>query len=307
MDMKSLEAKVGAFILACAVILVVTVYFVSKTEFRGQQVPYRTYLLYAGGLEAGTAVLFGGISVGRVTSVQPDRADPTRIEILLTVKPGTPLNARSVAKLGSVTLMSGPVVSITTGSNDAPRLRPGTVIPSQETVSIDDMERKVVGVADSAQSTLASVQVDLHRITGDARQVLANLNHATGQTNQKHVAQLLANADTMSAQLSAKMGPTLDNVNTTVANANGTITAVRDPLQADLVELRRTLEEIHGVAANLQAILATNSQNLTYSLENIRMATDNLNDLTQEVKERPWSLVRIKQPEDRKVPQEKHK
>ena len=41
--------------------------------------------------------------------------------------------------------------------------------------------------------------------------------------------------------------------------------------------------------------------NLTV-IENLRMATDNLNDLTEEVKERPWSLVRIKQPKDRQVP-----
>jgi hypothetical protein len=32
------------------------------------------------------------------------------------------------------------------------------------------------------------------------------------------------------------------------------------------------------------------------------MMTDNLNDLTESVKERPWSLVRIKQPKNREVP-----
>lgn len=305
--MKSIEAKVGAFILASAVILATTVYFVTKAEFGGKQAPYRMYLHYAGGVQAGTAVLFGGISAGKVTSVQPDRADPTRIEILLTVKPGTPLNAASIAKLGSVNLLGNPVVSITTGSNDAARLPPGTVIPSQETVSMDDMQRKVVGLADSAQSTLVAVKTDLNTLTGDARQVLANINTVTGRTNQKHVAQILANTDSMTTQFSSKMGPTLDNVNATVSNANGTITALRDPMQADLVELRRTLEEIHGVAGNLQSILAVNSDNIAYSLENIRTATDNLNDMTQSVKERPWSLVRIRQPEDRKVPQEKRK
>jgi hypothetical protein len=32
------------------------------------------------------------------------------------------------------------------------------------------------------------------------------------------------------------------------------------------------------------------------------MATDNLNQLTESVKERPWSLVRIRQPKERNVP-----
>jgi hypothetical protein len=33
------------------------------------------------------------------------------------------------------------------------------------------------------------------------------------------------------------------------------------------------------------------------------VATDNLDQLTEQVKQRPWSLLRIRQPEDRKVPQ----
>jgi phospholipid/cholesterol/gamma-HCH transport system substrate-binding protein len=303
MNMKSIEVKVGAFVVACAFLLAATVYYVSGSV-RGEQVPYRTYLQYAGGLEPGTGVLFGGISVGKVTSVRPDPADPTRIEISIAVKQGTPLNAKSMAKLGSISLMSSPVVSITTGSNEAARLSPGAVIPSQESVSVDEMQRKIVALADSAQNTLASVKIDLNNVTGDARHLLANLNHATGRANQQHVAAILSNADRVTAQLSSKLGPTIDNVNTTVSDADGTITALRDPLQTDLAELRRTLDATHNLVGNFESLLSANNQNITYSLENIRMTTDNLNDLTESVKERPWSLIRIKQPEDRKVPQE---
>lgn len=305
--MKSIEVKVGAFVVVCGLILAATVYYVSGAQLRGKQVPYRTYLRYAGGLEPGTGVLFGGISVGKVTSVRPDPADPTRIEISLAVKPGTPLNAKSMAKLGSISLMSSPVVSITTGSNDAARLAPGAVIASVESVSVDEMQRKIVALADSAQNTLATVKIDLNNVTGDARHVLANLNHATGRANQEHVAAILSNADRVTAQLSSKIGPTIDKVNTTVSDADGTITAIRDPVQADLAELRRTLDATHNLVGNIQSLLSANSQNITYSLENIRMTTDNLNDLTESVKERPWSLIRIKQPEDRKVPQEEGK
>jgi phospholipid/cholesterol/gamma-HCH transport system substrate-binding protein len=305
--MKSTEAKVGAFVVVCAAVLAVTVYFVNKSEYRGKQTPYRLYLRYAGGLEPGTTVLFGGISVGKVTTVQPDPADPTRIEISLGVKQGTPINAKSVGKVGSITLLGSPVLSITTGSNDAPRLPPGAVIPSQETISVDELQRKVAALADSAQTTLASVNTDVNKLTADARQVLANLNHVTGRANREHVAAILSNADRTVAQLSSKIGPTLDNVNETVTNANNTITTLREPIKTDLTELHGTLQSVHGVANNVQSILSTNSDNIDYSLENIRIMTDNLTDLTRNVKEQPWSLVRIRQPEDRKVPQGKPK
>jgi len=323
--LKTTEAKVGALVVLSAVVLCATVYFVGSVQFGRDRTPFRTYLKYAGGLAAGTDVLFGGITVGKVTSVLPDPADPTKIEIKLEVKEGTPVNAKSVAKLGSVSLMSAPVVSITTGTNDAPRLQAGAAIPSQETVSLDDMQREVAAIAESAQTLIASLQTDLNGITADARQVLANVNDATGETNRKHVAAILANTDAVIARASpridqitanvqtltenanrvtAKLGPTVDNVNATVSNANGTINVLRDRTQTDLIELQKTLVEARSLIDNLQVVVRTNQQNIEYTMENVRMATDHLNDLTESINERPWSLIRIKQPADRKVPQQ---
>lgn len=305
--MKNTEARVGAFIVVCAAVLAITVYFVSKAEFRGKETPYRMYLRNAGGLEPGTEVLFGGISVGRVTSVRPDPGDLARIEISVGVKQGTPINARSIGKVSTITLLGNPVVAITTGANDAPRLTPGAVIPSQESISMDDLERKVAALTDTAQTTLTSVNSDVNNVAADARRVLANLHNLTGRANQEHVAAILSNTDRTVAQLSSKAGPTLDNVNRTVSNVNRTITVLRQPMLSDLAELNRTLQAADGVASNVQSILLENTENIDYSLENMRMATDNLNDFTRTIKEEPWSLVRIRQPEDRKVPQEKHK
>jgi len=291
---------------------------------KGARVSYRTYLRYAGGLEPGADVLFGGIKVGAVTAVRPDPQDPTRIEILLDVKQGTPLNAKSVAKLGSVTVITSPVISISMGSNDAPRLPPNSVIPSLETISLDDDERKIVGVADSAQTLLEAVHTDVNEVTGDARQLIANLNEISGKPNQQRVSEILTNADAMITRISpkidqisdqlvkltddanglvAKVSPAVDNMNATVSNANQTITAVRDPLQTDLAEAQKTLDQARSLIADLQAAMRAKDQGITDTLENVRTATDNLNDLTESVKERPWSLIRIKQPKDRKVPQ----
>ena len=316
--MKNNEAKVGALVVLSAVILCITIYFVGSAQFGRSRTSYRTYLKYAGGLAPGTDVLFGGITVGKVTAVHPDANDPTRIEIDLQVKQGTPVNAKSVAKLGSVSLMSSPVVSITTGTNEAARLQAGAVIRSQETVSLDDMQREVAGIAGSAQTLIAAVHTDLDNITADTRQVLANVNDLTGESNRQHVAQILANTDAMVARtapridqitqnietLSANLGPTVDNVNTTVTNANGTITVLRDRTQTDLIELQKTLVEVRSLVDNLQVVVRSNQQNIAYTLENVRMATDHLNDLTESVNERPWSLIRIRQPKDRKVPQQ---
>jgi len=319
----STEAKVGAFVLAALAILLGTIYRLTNMQMRGARVPYRTYLRYAGGLESGADVLFGGIKVGTVTAVRPDPQDPTRIEILMDLKQGTPVNANSVAKLGSVTIITSPCISISMGLNDAARLPPNGVIASQESISIDDTQRKIVALADSANGLLGSVQKDVNDLTGDARKLIANLNELTGKPNQQHVAEILTNADGMITSISpkldhitdqigklsddantlmARLSPAVDNVNATVANANDTITAVREPLKTDLAELQKTLVQARGLVADVQSSLRAKDQGMNDALENLRITTDNLRDLTESVKERPWSLMRIRQPKDRKVP-----
>jgi phospholipid/cholesterol/gamma-HCH transport system substrate-binding protein len=120
----STEAKVGAFVLGSVAVLAFTIIRLLGAQLSGHVVPYHTYLQYAGGLEPGAAVLFGGIEVGRVTAVRPAAADPTKIEIQLDVKENTPLNEKSVAKLGFISVMSGAALSVTTGTNEARRLPP---------------------------------------------------------------------------------------------------------------------------------------------------------------------------------------
>src|SRR5215470_2243738 len=187
----TIEAKVGAFVLVCFAILASAIIYLVNAQLSGGAVPYKTYLRYAGGLEPGASVLFGGISVGKVKAVRPATADPTKIEILLDVKEGTPLNEKSVAKLGLVSVMSGAALSITTGSNDAKRLAPASSIPSQEAASLDEIAGKMATVADNADGLITQARGEIEGISGDARNLLANLNAVTGPANQQRVQAVL--------------------------------------------------------------------------------------------------------------------
>jgi len=310
------EAKVGAFVLASLALLTFTLIYLMTTSSHTGSVPYKTYLHYAGGLEAGAPVLFGGIYAGRVTAVRTWTSDPTKIEILMDLKPGTPVNEKSLAKLGSVSLMSGPVLLISTGSNDARRITPNQAIPSQDVASMDEIIAKISTVADNANTLMTQVQGELNGISGDARILLANLNTMTGKQNQQRINVMLEQTsrlvtetrpkiDGMLDQLSritTKLEPVLDHTDGTIQNINGTVSDLRDPLRNDLTQLQTTLQEANGLLANMQVMVRANDSRIDETLENLRITTQNLSELTNSVKQRPWSMIRIKQPEDRKVP-----
>lgn len=317
------EAKVGAFVLGALSILALTLIGLVSNESGAGGVSYRTYVRDAGGIKPGAPVLFGGVESGRVKAVRPLGSDPTQIEILLEFKKGTPLNAKSTAKLGTLSIMGGPALFVTTGSNEARRLAPGESIPSQEAISLDAIVGKLSLVADNANSLVPELQRDLSGINIQAQSLLGNLNTLTGVENQKTIKHSLSQMDGLLTDtrpkidqsldrlsaltqhadgLMAKLAPVIDHADTTIQNVNGTISDLRDPMRKDLIELQTTLKTTNELVATMQVFLRANGDKADDTIENLRMTTDNLNQLTDELKQRPFSIVRIRQSEDRKVP-----
>jgi len=318
------EAKVGAFVIASVLILASAIYFVHTTQTVRGQIPYTTHLRYAGGLAPGAAVLFGGIKVGQVTAVRPWSEDPTRIEIVFAVKSGTPVNEKSTARVGTVSIMTNPVLSITTGSNDARRLSAGGVVSSAESVSLEEVEGTVAALAESANVLMTELRREIPELTSGARTVLANLNQISGAQNQKEIQQILANVDTLLERESPKIAqitdqisdlakhadsvvgsvePVVNHVDEAVVNVDNTVDSIRAPLTKDLTELESTLQAAHTVLADVQNLVGSNEGDVGETIRNLRSASENVRALSESIKQRPWSLIRTKQPADRRVPQ----
>jgi len=205
--------------------------------------------------------------------------------------------------------MSGAALSITTGGNDARRLPPGSTISSQEAASLDEIAGKMAVVADNANSLITQARGELEGISRDARSLLANLNTVTGKPNQRKIQAVLDNVNEMLATERPKIDRLTDQLNTlsqhadeAIQNVNGTVSDVREPIRKDLAELQSTLLQAKQLLSDMQVLVRANDYKIDDTIENLRTATQNLDELTESVKQRPWSLIRIKQPEDRKVP-----
>ena len=325
----SKELKVGSFVILAALIFLATFAYVDQLS--GVRVPYRAYFLYAGGVDPGSPVRFGGMKVGMITAIGPWRKDPTKIEVLFEVKGGTPLNADSVAMLTSLNPLGDKYLEITTGSGKLPPLPPGSSIRSTEPVSLDDLAKQASALIPAVQTTLQNVQKDIDQITGNAQLVLGNVLAITGPQNQRNLSLLLANArglfdkespeiervlqnlDRASAQANtilSQAGNTLttiqtaaQTVNTTFTGVNRTVDEIREPIKTDLAELERTLAGASSLIVDLNTAVSANRFKVDDTFDNFRVASENLRDLTTQVKQRPWILLRGGKPTaDRAVP-----
>jgi ABC-type transporter Mla subunit MlaD len=244
--------------------------------------------------------------------VHPDTDDPTRIEIAFEVKTGTPLNRQSTAKVATVSLMASPALLITTGSNAAPRLAPGDVVPSEEGVNPSDLTRRMAIAVDNANTVLLDLHREIPEIAAQVHSVLDNINALTGAENQQQVRAVLAGVRTLvndtdavivsAKPLMANIDQTVSNVSRTFDSVRGTVDAAREPLIDDLKALHDTLEDARRAIGSVQGVVQTNADDFAETMRALRTTAENLRALSEQLKERPWNLIRTTQADDRKVP-----
>ena len=221
--------------------------------FREKKVEYTTYLKFAGGLDPGSLVRFGGLKVGTVATAEIDRNDTTRIRVDLKVKHGTPIRTDSQARISSLGFLGENYLEISAGTRDAPLLPPGSVIPSAEIVQIADVINNANNVTVNANKLVTDLDARVLALSDNISELVKNLNDVVSPENREHFHSLLANADEMLKDdrpkldrtlsnmevVTAKLSPTLDNVNVTIAKTD----TLAEHLDGMLLENRAAIHE----------------------------------------------------------------
>jgi phospholipid/cholesterol/gamma-HCH transport system substrate-binding protein len=315
MNPRGEQVWVGLFVLIAAALLVVAALSVAGTFSRGN-VPHRSYFKFAGGLEPGAAVRFGGMKAGSVEAVKVDPEDSTRIEIDFNVARSIPLKSDSVAKITSLGPLGDNYVELTTGTRQAAASEPGSVVKSAETFSFNDLG----DVVSQLQPQVQQVLQKLNQRLDDLQVTVARANDLLNDRNRANISASLGNVNSMLAEdrpkvsatldnvqtASARIGPLLDDLKKTMAQANDTLGHLdavvlenRADLRASVSELRETLLTAGSVVDQLDRTLNYNADNIDQILENIRVTTQQLKDLTETLKRRPYTLIRADKPRER--------
>ena len=314
---------VGLFVLVAVGVLVGTMLAVTG-GLGASTVPHHTYFKFAGGVQAGAPVRYGGMTVGKVTRVRVDPGDSARIEVQLAVNRDAPVKTDSVAKISSLSPLTDNYVEISTGSPQSPLAPPGSELRSEEAFGLPQLGDTVQQMLPDVRSALAKLnqsldglQVTITRANDllndrnrasvgnalhNAYQLLASarpkltesLDNLNGMLNtaRPKVDASLSNVRDITNQLNTRLGPLLDKVQTTTATANDTLQHVDSTLLENRADVRASVTKLRDTLAQLNQTLAQNSGNIDELLDNIRMATENLRDLTETLRSSPASLIR---------------
>src|SRR2546425_11319862 len=117
------EVKVGLVVILAGILLLASLVFVGGVNLlRKKKVTYTTYFKFAGGIEPGSLVRFGGLQGGSVQAEEIDPGDSTRIRARLFVAARTPIRPHSNARRSTLGALGETDVEDPAGTRD-PGLR----------------------------------------------------------------------------------------------------------------------------------------------------------------------------------------
>jgi len=318
------EVKVGlVVVIAIALFLTALVSVGGVNLLRRKRVTYTTYFRFAGGLEPGAFVRFGGLKVGVVQSAEIDSQDSTRVRVKIAVNEETPIRKDSRARISTLGFLGENYLEISPGTREAPRLAPGGEIAADEIVQMADILNNLNITTANANTLIRHVDERLVTIADKAEELVANFNSVLREENLKRIDSVIANIDGLLEENRAplktairnidstteKLGPTIDNANQTItetrklaARLDATLEENRKGINDALINLRIALVQARGLMADMQDMLDNNRSNLDETLENIRTSTQNLKEFTDQIKRQPYSLIRVKTQKDREPP-----
>jgi virulence factor Mce-like protein len=317
MQPKYERAFVGMFVLIAVAVVFATVFTMSGAYGRSTT-KFHAYFPFAGGLEPGAAVRYaGGPKVGHVESVQFDRQNPERVDVVFSVESDLPVKSDSSVRIMSMSPLADNHVEILPGSPQAPRAVSGALLASRKYIDFNALTAQLDELNPQVQALLRNV----NDRASEVKETIARVNDLLSPQNRANLAATLAGTRGMIEENRPQVKTTLQNVNAltekmqplledfrktsdqadqALAHIDAMVGENRADVRQAVLELRRTLTNLTDATARLDQTLDVNSENIDELLDNVRHVTENLKEFTETIKTRPYTLIRATNPREHK-------
>jgi phospholipid/cholesterol/gamma-HCH transport system substrate-binding protein len=300
-----------------AALLTATVFALSGTLDKANT-PYHAYFKNAGGLGPGAEVRYlNGPPVGRVSKVQFDAQDPTRMKVDFSAKPEIPVKTDSTVVVTSTSPLGENFLEILAGSQAAPLAKRDAILRSKEPTSFSDIADRINELTPQADeliknlnSRVVELKVTLDRVNDllndqNRANISASLGDVRGMLHEDRplvhsTLNHINDATTNLKPLIASFQKTSDQANDTLQHLDGMLTENRPDIRQAVIDLRASLAKVNSIVASLNDTVTDNQENLDEIIDNLRHVTENLNSFTESIKTRPYSILRAAEPKAHK-------
>ncbi|HJX73659.1 MAG TPA: MlaD family protein [Candidatus Deferrimicrobiaceae bacterium] len=274
----SKEAKVGIFVLLGIMVLTYFTFRISKLGgIAGKGYNLTVDFETAAGLEPKSNVKMAGVPIGKVEGIQ---LVGNNARLVLRIDPGVQIPVDSVASIQTQGLLGEKYVEILPGKDTSRMLPPkGKIANTLPPANLDEIIRKVSEISEDLRSFTQTLSQTLG--TEEGRKAVSDIIRNVQRTtevlntvvagNEERLNRILANVDTLSADLTDFSSTNKEDLRATIAN----LRAFSNTLKTEGPGLAKKLEEM---SERVSGVVGENRENFRESIENLKNASAKLDN-----------------------------
>lgn len=288
------EIKAGAIIVIALVLLSGSVILIGGSHFFERFDLYYLKVYNTAGLEAGSQVRLGGFRVGKVMTITPPAAAKEPVTVALAIKQGTELYKGTRAQISQIGFVGDIYLLLAVDKTSQEKLKPGDIIPSEGKIEFDALMAR----ADELSQALTGIIKDANKIFAPTNikrieDLLDNTNKAivSGSSNLDRMTALLKKTTEKTELVLAEIeGLIRDNkgeVALVIKNAKESL----DKAKSLITTLEDTTKTIGTTTKTVGRSIDQQAQNIDNLLTTLTSTTEDLQELMQEIKNKPWTIL----------------
>jgi len=284
------EIIAGFFVLISIVVLVSFILLVRGYRPNAGTKIYYTKFKNTLGLDRGADVRFGGLKIGKVIDIFPDKEDPSQVCVKLAVSPDIVLNQKCVATVEQVSLTSARHLEISTGEAEAPPLKDEETIPSiNKTGSLVELPdfsstiTKVEKLLDDLTDFLGMDKVRKAEETGETKARVTELTQQLSGTLDKGT-DFIEELNNLVKEQKPQIVDILKNINNIEKDTKKVVEQVNAVIAENRGSIHNALDSMKDILAKVKSIAENSADDLEKILANVENITGNVDNVSVEAK-----------------------
>jgi phospholipid/cholesterol/gamma-HCH transport system substrate-binding protein len=292
------KVRVGLFLIITTAIVVASVFLLAGLTAK----PTVTYKILfhesVGGLDEASPVKFQGDKIGKVRSIDIDQRTALPL-VTIAVSPEAAITTETYARLEYLSYASGSLYIELSGGAGAPRLHPGSRIPSRPS-SFGRVAQSFTRVSEFFD---AGMQRQVRSLLADADEAVT-ATAALVQEGRRSIDRTLAEVEKTLAEargLVAENRPGVKEIVASIEKSSAALGGIAEEARrrnlagetGDAVAAVKEAAATHArLTSRLERLLERNEASVDEIFANLRQASRDLAEAAREVRERPSSLLR---------------
>ncbi len=281
------EVKAGIIVVASLIVLSIFIILIGGGQFFEKVDKYYIRVMNAAGLETGAQVKLGGVRIGRVLSIKEPKGPMEPVIIEIGLKKGTTVYKGTRALITQIGFVGDLYLLLAVDRTTNEKINPGENIPSEESVDFGVLMSKIDGLSKSADDLIK----DVNKLFSPEN--VKRVGEVVGNTNKA-----IVSASSSIEKVAAGLKKTTDKIEVVLNEVEGLVKDNRGEFSQAIKKAREDLDRAEDMIKSFEKTAKTadraidvQSQNLDNLLNTMTRTTEDLQEVIQELKSKPWSVV----------------